>query len=90
MDFTQEQQAAINVEVARQVAQANQQTQLAIIAQQHANAMEMQARQSKLAAIQLAQNTLIANHNNLPVDSREISPADITAYADSLVTYING
>jgi hypothetical protein len=114
MDFTPEQQAAIDVEVARQVAsaQAGQQMQAAILAQQHANSIEMQtaqataqaalqaaqaasnleiqAKQAKLAAVQLAQSTLIANRNNQPVDAREISPADITTYADSLVAYVNG
>jgi len=57
-------------------------------AQAAANA-EMQAKQAKLSAVQLAQNTLIANRNNQPVDAREVSAADITAYADTLVNYIN-
>jgi len=125
MSFTAEQQAAIDAEVARQVAsaQALQQTQTAFVAQQHTNGMEMQAaqaaaqaslqaaqataqaalqaaqaasnleiqaKQAKLAAVQLAQSTLIANRNNQPVDAREISAADITAYAESLVAYVNG
>ena len=114
MDFTPEQQVAINAEVARQIAafEATQQTQAAITAQQHANnieiqtaqataqaalqaaqaasSLEIQAKQAKLAAVQLAQSTLIANRNNQPVDAREISAADITSYAESLVTYING
>jgi len=114
MDFTPEQQAAIDVEVARQVAtsQAAQQAQTAFMAQQHANNMEvqtaqataqaalqaaqfasqaeLQAKQAKLSAVQLAQSTLIANRNNQPVEAREISSADITAYAESLVAYVNG
>lgn len=114
MDFTPEQQAAIDVEVAKRVAdaQTGQQMQTVIMAQQHANSMEvqaaqatsqavlqaaqfasqaeLQAKQAKLSAIQLAQSTLIANRNNQPVDAREISPADITAYAESLVAYVNG
>jgi len=114
MDFTTEQQAAIDAEVARQVAilQNAQQSQIAVMAQQHANNMEiqtaqataqasiqaaqtasnleLQAKQAKLAAVQLAQSTLIANRSNQPVDAREISAADITAYAESLVAYVNG
>jgi len=114
MDFTPEQQAAIDAEVAKRVAefQANFINPTAAAAQQHANAvelqtssqvaqaalqaaqaastLELQAKQAKLAAVQLAQSTLIANRNNQPVDAREISAADITAYAESLVSYVNG
>jgi hypothetical protein len=92
MDFTPEQQAAIDAEVTKQVAaiQASQQSYAAVMAQQHANSLETQAKQAKLAAVQLAQSTLIANRNNQPVDAREISPADITAYAESIVAYVNG
>jgi hypothetical protein len=136
MDFTPEQQAAIDAEVARQIAtsQTAQQSQTAIMVQQHTNNLEiqtasqtaqaamqaaqaaatlelqtkqatatlelqaaqaaaqmaLQARQAKLAAVQLAQSTLIANRNNQPVDAREIFAADITAYAESLVAYVNG
>jgi hypothetical protein len=109
MDFTPEQQAAIDAEVAKRV---NAETQTSLLTQQHTNSMEMQAaqataqaalqaaqaasnlelqaKQAKLAAVQLAQSTLIANRNNQPVDTREISAADITSYAESLVTYVNG
>ena len=116
MDFTPEQQAAIDAEVAKryaafQLTQIPPQDPAAAAAQQHAYAMEiqtanqtaqaalqadqasstlkLQAKQAKLAAVQLAQSTLIANRNNQPVDAREISAADITAYAESLVSYIN-
>jgi hypothetical protein len=92
MSFTAEQQAAIDAEVTKQVAaiQASQQSYAAVMAQQHANSLEVQAKQTRLSAIQLAQSTLIANRNNLPVDAREVSAADITAYAESLVAYVNG
>jgi len=136
MDFTPEQQAAIDAEVVKRIndLQLVQQNQLAVMAQQHANSIEvqrtqqtaqaelqqsqqtaqaalqatqaasqvelqtaqaaatllLQSKQAKLAAVQLAQSTLIANRNNQPVDTREISPADITTYAESLVNYING
>jgi len=136
MDFTTEQQAAIDAEVAKRITelQLAQQNQLAFMAQQHANSLEiqvsnqnaaaalqsaqaaaqaalqasqstsqveiqaaqaaaalaLQSKQAKLAAVQLAQSTLIANRNNQPVDAREISAADITAYAESLVAYVNG
>jgi hypothetical protein len=136
MDFTPEQQAAIDAEVAKRIdaMQVTQQNQLAFMAQQHANSLEIQvsnqnaaaalqsaqaaaqaalqasqaasqadiqaaqaaaslalhAKQAKLSAVQIAQTTLIANRNNQPVEAREISAADITAYAESLVAYVNG
>jgi hypothetical protein len=136
MDFTPEQQAAIDAEVTKRIdaMQVTQQNQLAFMAQQHANSLEIQvsnqnaaaalqsaqaaaqaalqasqaasqadiqaaqaaaslalhAKQAKLSAVQIAQTTLIANRNNQPVEAREISAADITAYAESLVAYVNG
>jgi hypothetical protein len=68
---------------------SNQSAQAAIQSAQAAASLEIQSKQAKLSAVQLAQSTLIANRNNLPVDSREISAADITAYADLLVSYVN-
>jgi hypothetical protein len=125
MDFTPEQQAAINAEVAKQMQamQAGMQQQTSMMQQQHANALELQvssqnaaaalhtaqtlaqselqtrqqasaleinSKQARLSAVQVAQSTLIANRNNKPVDEREISAADIVAYAESIVTYVNG
>jgi len=109
MSFTVEQQAAIDMEVAKQVAS---QTQMAVMAQQHANSIELQtagqtaqatlqaaqiaaqaelqSKQVRLSAVQLAQSTLIANRNNQPVDAREVLASDITAYAESIVSYVNG
>jgi hypothetical protein len=50
----------------------------------------IQERQTRLEAVRLAQQTLIENRRNQPVDAREVTAADITAYANSLVSYING
>jgi hypothetical protein len=69
---------------------SNQQAQAKLQAEQSANALELQARQARLAAVQLAQNTLIANRNNQPVDAREIVASDITNYAETIVSYIQG
>jgi hypothetical protein len=69
---------------------SNQEAQAKLQADQHANTMEMQAKQARLSAIQIAQTTLIANRNNQPVDSREIAATDITAYAETIVSYIQG
>ena len=48
-----------------------------------------QTRQSKLEAIRLAKETLIENARSKPVDSREVTAADITAFADALVASVN-
>ena len=73
---------------------AEQQSQvdihLAVENARHANQMELQAKQAKLDAVRLAQQTLIENRRNQPVDAREVSAADITAYANVLVSYVNG
>lgn len=47
-------------------------------------------RRNRLEAVRLAQQTLIENRRNMPVDQREIAAADITAYANTLIAYING
>lgn len=49
----------------------------------------IQARQNKLEAIRMAKDVLIENARSKPVDSREITAADITAFADALVASIN-
>jgi hypothetical protein len=54
-----------------------------------AHEMAMEARRAKLEAIRLAKETLIENARSKPVDSRDVTPADITAFADALVASIN-
>ena len=51
--------------------------------------MAMEARRAKLEAVRLAKETLIENRRNQPVDAREVTAADITAYATALVNYVN-
>ena len=47
------------------------------------------AKQARLEAVRLAQQTLVENSRNKPVSERDITAADITAFADSLIGYIN-
>lgn len=72
---------------------ADQQAQvdvaLAIENERHTKQMIIEARRAKLEAVRIAQQTLVENNRNKPVDSREITAADITAYANTLVSYIN-
>jgi hypothetical protein len=49
----------------------------------------MESRRAKLEAIRLAKETLIENARSKPADSRDVTPADITAFADALVASIN-
>ena len=73
---------------------AEQQTQVelqeATDAGRRAHELAMEARRAKLEAIRLAKETLIENARSKPVDSRDVSAADIQAFAHTLVTYING
>ena len=68
---------------------ANQQFQLDLENTRHTNQMAMQAKQAKLEAVRLAKETLIENARSKPVDSRDITAADITAFAAALEAHIN-
>lgn len=72
---------------AEQQAQAD--IQIAVENARHANQMAMQAKQAKLEAVRLAKETLIENRRNMPVDQREVAAADITAFAQTLVSYVD-
>lgn len=70
--------------------QANLDMQLAIEAARNANQVAMQDKQTKLEAIRLAKETLIENARSKPADLREVTAADITAFAAALVAAVNG
>lgn len=76
MALTAEQQASVDVAIA-------------IETDRHNKIMQAEARRAKLEAVRLAKETLIENRRNQPVDAREVTAADITAYATTLVNYIN-
>jgi len=67
-----------------------QQFQLDLENARHANQMAAQAKQAKLEAVRLAKETLIENARSKPVDTREVTAADITAFAAALEAYVNG
>jgi hypothetical protein len=98
MALTTEQQAQVDVQVA--ISEATQASQMALQAQQaqtstaqlaaqHANQIELQAKQTKLEAVRLAKEVLIENARSKAVDSRDVAASDITAFASTLVTYVN-
>ncbi len=76
MALTTEQQAQVDVAVAIETSRATQQA-------------AAEAKRTKLEAIRLAKETLIENARSKPADSREVTAADITAFADALVASIN-
>ncbi len=81
MALTPEQQAAMDAQLAQQAAME---------ASRHANQMAIEAKRAKLEAVRMARDTLIENARSKPADSREVTAADITAFAQSLVAYIDG
>jgi Arc/MetJ-type ribon-helix-helix transcriptional regulator len=54
-----------------------------------AHELTLGERHAKLEAIRLAKETLIENARSKPADSRDVSAADIAAFAATLVAQIN-
>lgn len=69
--------------------QAQVDMQLALESARHANQMAAEAKRAKLESVRLAKETLIENARSKPVDAREVSAADITAFAAALEAHIN-
>ena len=87
MALTTDQQSQIDFAVAMQQA-----TSAATSAQDNArraHEITIQAKQAKLEAVRLAQQTLVENARSKSVDARDIAASDITAYAETLTAYIN-
>ena len=55
----------------------------------HNNNVVMENNRTKLEAIRMSKDVLIENARSKPVDSREVTAANITAFADTLVASIN-
>jgi hypothetical protein len=98
MALTPEQQAEIDLQEAREAGRraheqameaARQASALAAIQAQTAGQIALQAKQAKLEAVRLAKETLLENARSKPVDARDVSAADITAFAQALVSYVD-
>jgi hypothetical protein len=76
MALTTEQQAQVDV-------------QLAVEADRFEKQAALEAKRAKLEALRMAKETLAENNRSKPADSREVTAADITAFADALITYVN-
>lgn len=83
MALTIEQQAQLEFSAAMQEVSAAQE------AARRASEAAAQAKQAKLEAIRLAKDVLIENARSKAVDSRDVAAADITAFADTLIAYVN-
>lgn len=68
---------------------ADQQFQMDLEAARYANQAAAQAKQVKLEAVRLAKETLLENARSKPADARDITAADITAFAATLEAHIN-
>lgn len=76
MALTPEQQAEVDKQAAIAAAQVN------------ANAAEA-AKARKLQCLNIAQNVLLENKRNLPVEQRQITTDEIVAFAAALEAHIN-
>ena len=68
---------------------AEQQFQMDMETTRNANQMAMEAKRTKLETVRLAKETLIENARSKPVDARDVTAADITAFAAALEAHIN-
>jgi len=76
MALTPEQQAQVDVQIAVETAR-------------YENQMRAQAKLAKLEAVRLAKEVLVENSRSKAVDARDVSAADITAFASELVAYMD-
>ena len=98
MAITVEQQADIDLAEAREAGRRAHELAMENLrhanniatAQEQSNAqIVLEKRRAKLEAVRLAKEALLQNKLSQPVDSREVTAADIQAYAETLVAYID-
>lgn len=80
MALTPEQQSQADIQIAVQTAAESI---------RQSGMVEIQSKQIKLDSIRLAKEVLVENARSKPVDSRDVSAADIIAFAQALANYIN-
>lgn len=67
---------------------AEQQFQMDLETARHNNMLATETKRAKLEAVRLAKETLLENARSKPIDSRDVSAADIANFAQSLVNFI--
>lgn len=75
MALTPELQAQVDMQVAIENARTEGQ-------------MAVERKRARMEAVRLAKETLIENARSKPVDSRDVTAADITAFAQALIAYV--
>jgi len=68
---------------------ARQAGNMELEAERNTNTVAQETKRTKLEAVRMAKEMLTENRRNLPVGEREVSAADITAFAATLNSYIN-
>jgi hypothetical protein len=87
MAFTAEQQAQVDMAIAIETSRATQQAAAETVRIDSQAAAD--AKRARLEALRMAKELLVENRRNLPADQRQVTTADITAFADTLVAYVN-
>lgn len=77
MALSNEQQAGLEVMVSQEKIRVDSQ-------------LSIESVKNKMEAVRIAKEVLFENSRSKPVDSRDISAEDITAFAETLTAYING
>jgi ATP-dependent protease HslVU (ClpYQ) ATPase subunit len=100
MALTAEQQAEIQLEIDKQKFRLDAEIAAGIAAKeaqrdaarrlQGSQDIANEQRRNKMELVRLAKEVLIENNRSKPVDSRDLSADDITAYAQSLLIYVEG
>ena len=100
MALTAEQQAEIQLEIDKQKFRLDAEITAGIAAKeaqrdaarrlQGSQDIANEQRRNKMELVRLAKEVLIENNRSKPVDSRDLSADDITAYAQSLLIYVEG
>lgn len=87
MALTAEQQAQVDFQIA--IAQANNVNQKELETLRHQNQVVVDSKRAKLDLVRIAKEVLVENNRSKPVDSRDVTAADITAFATTLEAYVN-
>ena len=87
MAFTPEQQSELEYVAA--VSAAQQSVSTSIEASRRIHEVAVEAKRARIEALRMARETLIENARSKPVGERDVTAADVAAFAETLVAYVN-
>jgi len=97
MALTAEQQAEIQLEIDKNKFRLEAELAAGIVAREaereiarRAQEIAIEQKRNKMELVRLSKEVLVENNRSKPVDSRDISADDITAFAQSLINYVEG